>query len=72
MALGGADRDRAYQLIHELNNSLGIVLNYTTLMGQDIEDQPGLMDDLGEIRTAGRRAAALVAELSAMLAPTRD
>lgn len=58
---------RARELIHELNNALGLVINYAILLGEDLRDQPGYADDLGEIRTAGERAAELVRELSAVL-----
>jgi signal transduction histidine kinase len=58
---------RARELIHELNNSLGLVINYATLMAEDLSDHPQLVDDLTEIRNAGQRAADLVRELSAVL-----
>ena len=58
---------RARDLIHELNNALGLVINYAILLGEDLRDQPGFADDLSEIRTAGERAADLVRELSAVL-----
>ena len=58
---------RARELIHELNNALGLVINYAILLGEDLRDQPGFADDLSEIRSAGERAADLVRELSAVL-----
>lgn len=58
---------RARELIHELNNALGLVINYAILLGEDLRDQPGFADDLSEIRAAGERAADLVRELSAVL-----
>ena len=62
---GPPSRER--ELIHELNNALGLVINYAILLGEDLRDQPEYSDDLSEIRTAGERAADLVRELSAVL-----
>ena len=64
---GGDGRARAREIIHELNNALGLVINYATLMAEDVKDQPGLNDDLQEIRKAGQHAADLARELSAVL-----
>jgi|GEM_PF-3749038 signal transduction histidine kinase len=58
---------RARELIHELNNALGLVINYAILLGEDLRDHPGYADDVREIRAAGERAADLVRELSAVL-----
>lgn len=63
---------RARELIHELNNALGLVINYATLLGEDLRDQPGFADDLHEICTAAGRAADLVRELSAVLREDSD
>lgn len=67
MTTGGSGGDRAREIIHELNNALGLVINYATLAAEDLKDQAGPADDLNEIRTAGQRAADLVRELSAVL-----
>lgn len=58
---------RAREIIHELNNALGLVINYAILLGEDLKDDPRAADDLGEIRAAGERAADLVRELSAVI-----
>ena len=58
---------RTRELIHELNNALGLVINYAILLGEDLRDQPEFADDLSEIRAAGQRAADLVRELAALL-----
>lgn len=67
MTSGGPDRERAAAIIHELNNALGLVINYATLVAEDVKDQPQVTADLAEIRNAGQRAADLVRELSAAL-----
>ena len=63
---------RAREIIHELNNALGLVINYAILLGEDLRDQPGFADDLSEIRSAGERAADLVRELAAVLREGAD
>ena len=55
------------EITHELNNALGLVINYANLVSRELEDRPDVADDLAEIRDAGRRAAELVRELSAVL-----
>ena len=67
MATREEDAQRVREITHELNNSLGLVINYTNLVMRDLEDRPDVADDLAEIRDAGRRAAELVRELSAVL-----
>ncbi len=67
MATTDEDARRLRDITHELNNALGLVINYTTLVSRDLEDRPDVADDLAEIRDAGRRAAELVRELSAVL-----
>lgn len=67
MVGSGGARAREREIIHELNNALGLVINYATLVAEDVKDHPALADDLNEIRNAGQRAADLVRELSAAL-----
>jgi hypothetical protein len=64
MTIVGAGDDRVLEIIHELNNALGLVINYATLLTGDLADQPNLANDLTQIHTAGRRAADLVGELA--------
>jgi PAS domain S-box-containing protein len=49
---------------HDFNNLLGVILNYTTLLSRRFTD-PGTAADLGEIRGAAERAAALTRQLLA-------
>jgi signal transduction histidine kinase len=66
--LGGQQRVKAHEIIHDLRNALGLVISYANLMASELGDRPDVIDDLSEIGTAGRRAAELVGELSAMIA----
>ena len=61
------DARRLREITHELNNALGLVINYSSLVSRELGDRPDLADDLAEIRNAGRRAADLVKELSAVV-----
>ena len=47
---------------HDFNNLLGVILNYATLMSRHVIDSAA-MADLGEIRAAAERGAALTAQL---------
>jgi hypothetical protein len=67
MELGGDDRVKAHEIIHDLRNALGLVINYADLMVAQLADRPDVLEDLMEIRTAGRRAAELVGELSTVI-----
>jgi PAS domain S-box-containing protein len=49
---------------HDFNNLLGVILNYTTLLARRATD-PVVLADLGEIRGAAERAAALTRQLLA-------
>jgi PAS domain S-box-containing protein len=47
---------------HDFNNLLGVILNYTALLGHRMSD-PTAAADLGEIRAAAERGAALTRQL---------
>ena len=68
MELGGNDRVKAHEIIHDLRNALGLVINYANLVATELADRPDVLADLMEVRTAGRRAAELVGELSTVIA----
>jgi signal transduction histidine kinase len=63
----GNDRAKAHEIIHDLRNALGLVINYANLIATELADRPDVLEDLMEIRTAGRRAAELVGELSTVI-----
>ena len=71
MIPAGTGKPREREIIHELNNVLGLVINYATLMAEDLKGSPQLLDDVNEIRLAGEQAADLVRELSARLREMR-
>ena len=53
---------------HDFNNLLAVIINYTALVEQQLEENPGELDsqareDLTEVRRAGERAAKLTREL---------
>lgn len=64
MTIVGAGDDRVLEIIHELNNALGLVINYAVLLSRDLADRPEVVNDLTEIHSAGRRGTDLVRELS--------
>jgi PAS domain S-box-containing protein len=47
---------------HDFNNLLGVILNYGALIGRAVDD-PSVHADLGEIRAAAERGAALTRQL---------
>jgi signal transduction histidine kinase len=65
--LGEDERAKAHEIIHDLRNALGLVINYANLVSNELTDRPEVLEDLMEVRTAGRRAADLVGELSTMI-----
>jgi hypothetical protein len=66
--MAGEDHVRARELIHDLRNALGLVINYSLLMTNELADRPEVLEDLAEVAAAGRRAADLVSELSDLIA----
>lgn len=53
------------QAAHDLNNLLGVILNYVTLLERSAPDAMAL-DDLAQIRDAAERAAQVVVEVRAL------
>jgi len=50
------------QIAHDLNNLLGVILNYVTLVRRVVDDPRGL-SDLDEIGAAAERAAVLTRQM---------
>lgn len=67
MDLGANDRVKAHEIIHDLRNALGVMINYANLTGAALADRPEVLEDLKEIESAGLRAADLVGELSKVI-----
>jgi signal transduction histidine kinase len=49
---------------HDLTNALGVILNFSTLLGQRLSD-PIAVSDLAQIRAAAERAVDLARQLAA-------
>jgi hypothetical protein len=66
--MGLADDDRLGEIVHELGNVIGAVLNWGALASRrDLPD--GVAADLDQLRSAAERAAALVRELAQAVPP---
>lgn len=50
-------------IAHDFNNILGAILGYTELIRQDAQDNPAVLDSIGEIRRSSERGATLVRQI---------
>jgi PAS domain S-box-containing protein len=50
-------------IAHDFNNMLNVILNYTDFVEEATNSDPEIKADLGEIRSAGKRAARLTQQL---------
>ncbi|HWB70184.1 MAG TPA: ATP-binding protein, partial [Solirubrobacterales bacterium] len=50
-------------IAHDFNNILGVILNYAEFVGEELEPGSSAHEDVGEIRRAAERAAALTRQL---------
>jgi PAS domain S-box-containing protein len=50
-------------IAHDFNNMLNVILNYTDFVEEATDSDPVIKADLGEIRSAGKRAARLTQQL---------
>ena len=50
------------RITHDLNNELGVIINYATLLERSLTDE-GALADVGEILIAAREATELVRQL---------
>jgi signal transduction histidine kinase/CheY-like chemotaxis protein len=50
-------------IAHDFNNLLSVMLNYSRFVEDAVQDNPALRDDVGEIKAAAERAAALTRQL---------
>jgi signal transduction histidine kinase len=58
--------DSTRQIAHDLNNQLGVILNYLSFVLEDLDDPERLHDDVNEIRGAAERARDLTQRLLAL------
>ncbi len=50
-------------IAHDFNNVLGVILNYAEFVGDELDPDSQAYEDMGEIRRAAERAAALTRQL---------
>lgn len=60
------------RIVHDLNNSVGILVNYAALLAEDLTDRPELADWLAEMRRAGQRAGDQLRHLNGLLVGRRE
>ena len=48
--------DPARVLVHDLRNLLAVIVNYSELIGQELDDPEAIKADVQEIRSAAERA----------------
>jgi signal transduction histidine kinase len=56
--------DEAWRiLIHDFRNLLAVIVNYSELIAEEIDDPEAVRTDIAEVRTAAERAIALTDKL---------
>jgi len=50
-------------LIHDFRNLLAVIINYSELIGQELDDPEAIRADVQEIKTAAERAIAMTDKL---------
>lgn len=50
-------------LIHDFRNLLAVIVNYSELIGQELDDPDAIRADLAEIKIAAERAIAMTDKL---------
>jgi len=50
-------------ILHELRNMLAVMVGYAEVLAMQPGADPGVAQDLADLRTAGRRALELIEEL---------
>jgi signal transduction histidine kinase len=50
-------------LIHDLRNLLAVIVNYSELIGEELNDPEAIKADIQEVRAAAERAIALTEKL---------
>ena len=61
------ERERIGVLIHDLNNRMGVIVSYASLLEPQLADA-GASADLAEIKVAANEAVGLARELAAVIA----
>lgn len=55
--------DTGRALIHEFRNLLAVIVNYSELIADELDNPEAIKDDIQEIRAAAERAIALTDKL---------
>jgi hypothetical protein len=55
--------DRGSVLIHDLRNLLAVIVNYSELIGEELNDPDAIRADIAEVKTAAERAIAMTDRL---------
>jgi two-component system cell cycle sensor histidine kinase/response regulator CckA len=50
-------------LIHDFRNLLAVIVNYSELIGQELDDPEAIKADINEIKAAAERAIAMTDKL---------
>ena len=66
---GGMDPTRV--LIHDFRNLLAVIVNYSELIGQELDDPEAIRADVLEIKAAAERAIAMTEKLPRPERPPR-
>ncbi len=61
MSIDHEDAGRA--LIHEFRNLLAVIVNYSELIADELDNPAAIKDDIQEVRSAAERAIALTDKL---------
>ena len=62
--------DPGRQLIHDFRNLLAVIVNYSELIGEELNDPEAIRADIREIKTAAEKAIAMTERLSRPGKPT--
>jgi len=55
--------DPARVLIHDFRNLLAVIVNYSELIGEELNDPEAIRADIAEVKAAAERAIALTEKL---------
>jgi two-component system, cell cycle sensor histidine kinase and response regulator CckA len=55
--------DPARQLIHDFRNLLAVIVNYSELIGEELNDPEAIRADIREIKAAAEKAIAMTERL---------
>ena len=64
------DGDGGRELIHDFRNLLAVIVNYSELIGEELNDPEAIRADIHEIKAAAERAIAMTDKLRRPGRPT--